>query len=280
MQSTLPLPEFSYKTIKMPTFKYINKLQGKRVLIFGGTSGIGHAVAEALLEHGAKIVISGSTTESLQRAVDRLQKAYPDVNPERIATSVCDLVQTDTLEGRLRELLKEVVSKDEQKIDHIVFTAGNRFDVAGGITGTDIPLVNSIMAVRVYAPILIAKVIATTDYVTKSASTSFTFTSGTAHTRPIKTWPVIAMMSGALQGLATGLAVELAPIRVNVVNPGLFKTELASKWVPEALEAASNMTLTKRLGQPEDIAEAYLYFMKDASVDGTALVSDNGKVVA
>ncbi|QKX59724.1 uncharacterized protein TRUGW13939_06866 [Talaromyces rugulosus] len=264
----------------MTTFKYINKLQGKRVLIFGGTSGIGHAVAEALLEHGAKIVISGSTTESVQRAIARLQKAYPDVNPERIVTAVCDLVQTDTLEDRLRELLKEVVSKDEQKIDHIVFTAGNRFDVAGGITGTDIPLVNSIMAVRVYAPILIARVIATTDYVTKSASTSFTFTSGTAHTRPRKTWPIIAMMSGALQGLATGLAVELAPIRVNVVNPGLFKTELASEWVPEALEAASNMTLTKRLGQPEDIAEAYLYFMKDASVDGTALVSDNGKVVA
>lgn len=264
----------------MTTFKYINKLQGKRVLIFGGTSGIGHAVAEALLEHGAKIVISGSSTQSVQKAVERLQKAYPDVKSDRIVTAVCDLVQTDTLEDRLRELLKEIVSKDEQKIDHVVFTAGNRFDVAGGITGTDIPLVNSIMAVRVYAPILIARVIATTDYVIKSASTSFTFTSGTAHTRPRKTWPVIAMMSGALQGLATGLAVDLAPIRVNIVNPGLFQTELASKWVPEALEGARQETLTKRLGQPEDIAEAYLYFMKDSSVDGTSLTSDNGKVVA
>lgn len=263
----------------MAGFKYLNKLQDKRVLIFGGTSGMGHAVAEALLEHGAKIVISGSNTESLQRAVGRLQKTYPDVKSDRIVTAACDLVQTDTLEARLRELLQEVASKDPQKIDHVVFTAGNQFDAAGGITGTDIPLVHDIMAVRVYAPILIAKVIATTDYINKSASTSFTFTSGTAHARPPKAWPIISMMSGALQGLATGLAVDLAPIRVNVVNPGLFKTELASKWVPEALEAARNVTLTKRLGQPEDIAEAYLYFMKDVSADGIALTSDNGKLL-
>src|ERR1700753_3429099 len=136
------------------------------------------------------------------------------------------------------------------------------------------------MAVRVFAPALIAKVISTSNYVNKSAASSFTITSGTAHVRPRKTWSIIAMISGALQGLASGLAVDLAPIRVNVVNPGAVQTELFSALPAQALDGFRETSLTKRIGLPEEIAEAYLYFMKDSSADGTALTSDNGRIVS
>lgn len=264
----------------MQVFKYLNKLQDKRVLVFGGSSGIGYAVVEALLEHGAQVTVSGSKPEKLDNIVKHLHSSYPNLKDGQINTWACDLTGFDGLEARIRETLHAASKGGEQKIDHIVFTAGDRVDVAGGITGTDIHVINSLMGVRVFAPALIARVIATSDYVNKSAATSFTFTSGTAHIRPRPTWPMVAMLSGALQGLASGLAVELAPIRVNVVNPGFVETELASGRPAEFLRKVKESTLTKKLGKPEDIAEAYLYFMKDASADGTAIVSDGGKILS
>lgn len=272
--------QFITMSYRMQDFKYINKLQYKRVLVFGGTSGIGYAVVEGLLEHGAQVTISGPKSEKLKNTVKRLHSSYPDLKDGQINTWACDLAGSDGLEARIRETLHAASNGGEQKIDHIVFTAGDRMDIAGGITGTDIRIINSLMGVRVFAPALIAKTIATSDYVNKSATTSFTFTSGTAHIRPRPTWPMVAMFSGALQGLATGLAVELAPIRVNVVNPGFVETELANNQPAENLRKVKNSTLTNKLGKPEDIAEAYLYLMKDASVDGTAIVSDDGRSLA
>lgn len=261
----------------MASLKYLNKLQDKRVLVFGGTSGIGYAVTEALLEHGACVTISGSKPEKLDITVGRLLGSYPHTKEGQIRTILCDLRQPDGLEARIHETFQVASKNGEQKIDHIVFTAGDAMDVAGGITGTNVNIINSLMGVRVFAPALIAKVIATTEYVNKSERTSFTFTSGTAHIRPRKTWPIVAMFSGALQGLASGLAVELAPIRVNVVNPGFFQTELANRLPAAVLEHNKDSSLTQRLGKPEDIAEAYLYLMKDASADGTAILSDDGR---
>lgn len=191
----------------------------------------------------------------------------------------CDLSRTDDLEERLRDLLKAVSEDGSRKIDHIAYTAGNKLDIAGGLPGTDLKVINSLMAVRVFAPILIAKVIAATDYVNKSAAASFTFTSGTAHIRPRVNYAMVAMLSGALQGLASGLAFDLAPVRVNVVNPGAIQTELWNSMPAGLIEKAKENSLTKKIAQPEDIAEAYLYFMKDPSVDGTAVTSDNGRVL-
>lgn len=263
----------------MATFNYINKLQGKHVLAFGGTSGIGYAVAEALIEHKARVTIIGSNSDRLSNTVKRLLTSYPDTKDGQVNTILCDLSQLDGLEVRIRETLRIASADGAQKIDHIAFTAGDPLHVAGGITGTDIEVINKMMVVRVFAPVLIAKVIATSDYVNISAASSLTFTSGTAHIRPRKTWPIVSMICGGLHGLASGLAVELAPVRVNVVNPGFFQTRLAARLPTEVLEKTREALLTKRLGQPEDIAEAYLYIMKDASADGTAIQSDGGKVL-
>jgi NAD(P)-dependent dehydrogenase (short-subunit alcohol dehydrogenase family) len=264
----------------MATFKFINKLQGKRVIIFGGTSGIGYAVAEALVEHSANIIITGSNTGRLQTTIQRLTASYPHVEESQISIQLCDLSNTDALEDNLRDLFKAASENGSKKIDHIVFSAGNHFDVAGGITGTDMNVIKDIMSVRAYGPIFVAKIIAKTDYVNKSDSSSFTFTAGTAHTRPRPTWSIVSMLSGGLVGLARGLALDLAPVRVNVVQPGNVHTELYERAGPAAIEVTRKSTLLKKLGQPEDVAEAYLYFMKDTAADGTFIISDSGRLLA
>ncbi|KAF2092515.1 putative short-chain dehydrogenase [Rhizodiscina lignyota] len=262
--------------------KYTNKLQDKRVLIFGATSGIGYAVAEASIEHGAKLIISGSKQERLLRTIERLKASYPDIKDDQIVPLPLDLSPVSELEQKLPEFLSAASENGTKKIDHIVFTAGDMVNLSAGIAAASYSYINSIMAIRLIAPTLIAKEIAAADYkyVNKSAQTSITLTSGTAHLRSRNGWSVVAMVSAALEGICHGLAVDLAPVRVNVVNPGVVNTELLGGAPAEIIEKFKETTLTKKLGQPEDIAEAYLYSMKDSSADGSTILSDNGKVLA
>jgi NAD(P)-dependent dehydrogenase (short-subunit alcohol dehydrogenase family) len=73
-----------------PSYKFIHKLQGKRVLIFGGTSGIGYAVAEGCIEHGSAVIISGSNAAKLQTTVERLKSSYPSLPSSQVTTHACD----------------------------------------------------------------------------------------------------------------------------------------------------------------------------------------------
>ena len=74
-----------------PRRKYTNKLHNKHVLIFGGTSGIGFCIAEACLEHGAHVTISGSNKARLDQSLSRLRNAYPDIPGSNIKGYTCDL---------------------------------------------------------------------------------------------------------------------------------------------------------------------------------------------
>lgn len=109
-------------TTTTTTSKYTSKLQSSRILVLGGTSGIGFCVAEAALEHGAHVTISGSKQPKLDTALSRLQSAYPDKH-SRLNGQTCDLSQPQSLESNLDTLLKFAAASS--KINHIVFTAGD-----------------------------------------------------------------------------------------------------------------------------------------------------------
>lgn len=101
--------------------KYTGKLADKRVLIVGGSAGLGYGVAEALLENKAGAVfISSSQQSRVDEAVEHLKKAYPSA-ADKVQGYACDLGTEETLESNVQELLKKV-----GKIDHLVYTAGDR----------------------------------------------------------------------------------------------------------------------------------------------------------
>ena len=83
----------------MSPTKYTSKLHDTRLLIFGGTSGMGFCVAEAAIEHGAHVCISGSKQYKLERALSRLQSTYPDSASE-VSGHICDLSQPDSLRAQ------------------------------------------------------------------------------------------------------------------------------------------------------------------------------------
>jgi NAD(P)-dependent dehydrogenase (short-subunit alcohol dehydrogenase family) len=259
-----------------PSYKFINKLQGKRVLIFGGTSGIGFAVAEGCIEHGSTVIISGSNPAKLEKTVQRLTTSYPDVTSSRIITEACDLSDEDKLDANIRSLLSSVTEGGKKKLDHVVFTAGDGLSIPS-LAKLDVEQLQKGRTVRNIAPAIVAKHLL--EFQEKSPNSSYTMTSGVNTTSPSPGWSVAAAVGGFVEGLTRGFAVDMAPIRVNLVSPGAIKTELFAGIPEQVAEQYKEKTLVKRLGRPEDVAEAYLYFMKDGFVTGAQVDCNGGRLL-
>ncbi len=114
-------------------------------------------------------------------------------------------------------------------------------------------------------------------------SPSLTLTSGTNAQKPMPNWTLLAAYGSAIEGLTRGLAIDLKPIRVNVVSPGAVLTELFDSIPAERREAALDGmrkgTVLGKLGRPEEVAEAYLYAMRDGFCTGKVLGSDGGRLL-
>lgn len=291
-------------------FKYASKLSNQRVLILGGTSGIGFAVAEASLEAGLLVTISSSSSSKLSAALDRLRSspAYVPSNlfaaPATTSSSsssqpslasggiprltgfTCDLSDPSTVEQSLKHLLDQSTLDGRHKFDHVVFTAGDALSL-NPISQITPAGFEKAAAVRFTAPLILAKLLALEDkYFSHSVFSSITFTGGTNTEKPSPGWSVVAAVGGALEGLVRGLAVDLKPTRVNLVSPGAVQTELFESFkekgeqsLERVLEGFKKRTLTGTVGRPEDVAEAYLYFMRDRFVTGRVLGTDGGRVL-
>lgn len=260
-------------------FKYLHKLAGHRVLIFGGTSGIGFAVAEAALEHGATVILSSSKPARVENAIQRLKDAYPDPNfHARITGYPCDLSIAEKLEENLHPLFNQATENRTALLDHIVFTAGNwvKFSTLEDLS---LEYIRNVGNVRYLAPLIIAKL--ARSYMKVVDTSSITLTSSGTHFRPPLQWTAICGFLAGLEGVTRSLAVELAPIRVNTVYPGSIKTELFDGWpqdkLPELMDKWASQNLLNKIGRPEEVAEAYVYAMKDSFATGTMITSDGGK---
>ncbi|KAH0592742.1 hypothetical protein MHUMG1_09566 [Metarhizium humberi] len=263
----------------MANFKYIHKLRNARIVIFGATSGFGFAVAEAAIEHGANVILCGSNQQRLDGATKRLEASYSESTRGQITTAVCDLADVDNLEAQLQDMFNTITNNGVSKIDHIVFTADDAH-AAPPVSKTTPNDIYLSLRLRVYSSTILAKVVAANDFLQHSPDASVTLTNGVNGHKPVKGWVVPGMASTALEGLVRGLAVDLAPVRVNLVSAGPVATELLAKLPQEYIDMYEAETLTKRLGRPEDVAEAYLYAMKDGSATGSIIFSDGGRRLA
>lgn len=263
----------------MAAFKYTNKLQNARVLVVGGSSGMGFAVAEAAVEYGAIVTIASSTQERLDSAVARLQEHARAVNvsPDTITSVKADLSNVDTIDDEAIKIL-EAATKGG-KLDHIVFSAGDSF-TQKPLEEVSVRDFQQLMMVRAMAPLVIAKYVS--KYLHISNKSSITVTGGTATWRPPRGWATIAAVGATVEGLTRGLASDLRPVRVNCVIPGAIHTEMFDRMpaehLPAILQGMAKDSILNTVGTPQEIAEAYLYSMKDTFATAITLDSSGGRL--
>ncbi|MDC7784573.1 SDR family oxidoreductase [Rhodoplanes sp. TEM] len=234
---------------------------GKAVVVLGGTSGIGLAVAQAAARDGATVVVASSRQARVDEALATL--------PAGAAGHALDL----TDETAVRDLFGRLGG-----IDHLVFTAGEQLQL-GALADTDTATAQRFFRLRYWGAVLAVKYGAASI----RPGGSIVLTSGIAGARPRPGWWLGASVCQAMEGLTRALAVELAPLRVNIVSPGVVRSPLwagMSEADREALYAGAARALpVGHVGEVDEIAGAYLYLMRQTYGTGQVLVVDGGALL-
>jgi NAD(P)-dependent dehydrogenase (short-subunit alcohol dehydrogenase family) len=234
----------------------MTSLKDKTVLIIGRGSGIARAIAVAVSDNGGRVIVAG-------RHPDDLAGAYrgTDTGIERV--DVTDESSIAALAGRIAT------------VDHVVSTASAR--ARGGFADLTASLVAASFATKVTGPLLLAK-----HFAAKlQAGGSFLFMSGATALKPAPGMLAVAATNAAVDAVTAGLAVELAPIRVNAIAPGTIDTgaydALGDDRKAALFGARSAANPARRIGTADDIAAAALAALTNGFLTGVSIPVDGGE---
>jgi len=248
-------------------------ISGQSLLVIGGSSGIGAAVAKLAAAEGVRVAIASSNPTRVANAVKKVESSVSDA---QIAGYTCDL-NSDDVESRLEKLLSDVTTATGRQLDHIVYTA-NVLNLKP-VSEVTVDYLRTSGQFGFVTPLLIAKL--APRFLNQSYQSSLTFTSGRVAEKPVKGYTMGAAWGAALFGIIRNLALDLAPIRVNVVSPGATDTEMWGNDEQRAQrrEMYSKMALLGKAGHAEEVAEAYIYLMKDSNNTGSCVSTSGGVLI-
>ncbi|KAL8841200.1 MAG: hypothetical protein Q9170_000989 [Blastenia crenularia] len=167
------------------------------------------------------------------------------------------------------------------ELTHIVFTASDKLANLV-LQEANLEVIQKAGMVRFFAPVLVAK--HGSKRLSRGPASSITLTTGTVLEKPMADWSIIPSYATGLHGMACNLALDLAPIRANLISPEAVETELWSSMTEEQMQSfkqkiGTNGTTTKRIGQPADVPEAYIYITKDRNYTGSVVHTDGGALL-
>jgi NAD(P)-dependent dehydrogenase (short-subunit alcohol dehydrogenase family) len=231
-------------------------LDGQRIVVIGGSAGIGLAVAELALDLGADVFIGSHNEERLANAVAKSQ-------------------------GRLSSALIDVADDSSTKaffdtcsgFDHLVFTAGD-WSQRKATPGKSFDLKSAKAAFDIRFWGMLRTIDAALE--TLQSEGSIILTSGLLAHRPQRGQAISSAVTGAVEHLTQALALDLAPVRVNVVVPGFIATEVWSGLSAERIDDMANGTLLRRPGRPHEAAQAYIGLMLNGYMTGQSVIVDGG----
>jgi NAD(P)-dependent dehydrogenase (short-subunit alcohol dehydrogenase family) len=231
-------------------------LAGKKVVVVGGSSGIGLATAEMAKREGADVIIAS-------RNVERLDKAAEKLNAIAIPADV-------TSDDSVANLFLR-----SGPIDHVVVTAAQL--KTGPFKTVAMEDVRATMESKFWGAWRVAQ------QAQIGAGGSLTLVSGFLSVRPRPNSAIVSAANGALESLSRALALELAPVRVNAVSPGIIDTPIRAAMPEEArrdmLAKAAAALPVGRVGAGEDIARQILGFMANGFATGSTVYIDGGALV-
>jgi len=222
-------------------------MKDKNVLIIGGSSGIGLALAKNVGLQGANVVIaSRSAFENKAKIQDARGLEH------------CECFSVDiTVEQEIHELLKKVGA-----IDHLVFTVKSPIITAPFVELNSAD-VREAFETKFWGQYNFSKL--ASRYMNEGGS--ITFSSGTLGQRPYEGFSTMSIIAGAVESLCKALAIELSPIRVNAVCPGFKTLKEMTEKIPLGLGSSAQM------------ANPYLFLINDSYITGTTIVSDGGAML-
>lgn len=231
-------------------------LAGKKIVVVGGSSGIGLATAELAKREGADVTIASRNAERLKAAAEKIG----------VIAIPADVTSDDSVSDLFRKC---------GPVDHVVVTAAQLR--TGPFKTVSMDDVRATMESKFWGAWRVARAAEIRP------GGSLTLVTGYLSTRPRSGAAIVSAVNGALESLTRGLALELAPIRVNAVSPGTIDTPIRASMP----EAARRDMLTKtaaalpvgRVGVGEDIARQILTFMAVGFATGSIVYIDGGALV-
>lgn len=236
----------------------MENLKGKKVVIIGGSAGIGLATAKSIVQKGANVIIASSNQQRIHKAL------------QEIGDQANGFVIDVTDELQVKSFFEKI-----GPFDHLIFTAGENI-MLSNVEDTALETAKNYFNIRYWGAFTAVKYAA--PFINSTGS--IVLTSGIASNRPNKGWALGASICAAMEGFTRALAMELAPIRVNIVSPGVIKTELwGSMSESERNEMYANIgnaLPVKRVGETEDIAKTFVYLLEQEYGTGQTLIIDGG----
>jgi NAD(P)-dependent dehydrogenase (short-subunit alcohol dehydrogenase family) len=231
-------------------------LAGKKVVVVGGSSGIGLATAELAKKEGADLVIASRNAQRLKSAADKI--------------GATDIAADVTSDESVADLFRKC-----GLVDHVVVTAAQLR--TGPFKTVAMDDVRATMESKFWGAWRVAR------FAEIRPGGSLTLVSGYLSTRPRPGAAIVGAVNGALESLTKSLALELAPIRVNAVSPGTIDTPIRAS-MPEAarrdmLAKTAASLPVGRVGESEDIAQQILTFMALGFATGSVVYIDGGALV-
>jgi NAD(P)-dependent dehydrogenase (short-subunit alcohol dehydrogenase family) len=252
-------------------------IAGQRIVIVGAGSGIGRSIAVAAASRGAQVALVGRRLEALEATAAQIEeRASPGATGAtgaargRWTLHVADA----TGEPDVQRLFEEVGS-----FDHLVSTASQT--AAGRIASIEPAVVTKALAAKLWAPLFLVRHGAARI----SPRGSFTFFSGFRAARPAAGSAITSMANGGLEAFARAMAVELAPVRVNAISPGIvdsgaFWERLGADGRARVFGEYAAKVPAGRVGTVEELASAALFMVASPFVTGTVLAVDGGGLLA
>lgn len=238
-----------------------NSLEGQRIVVVGGNSGMGLALCAQAMKRRGEVLIVGRSREKLEAARDRLREfGEPQLHQADVTREeeVCRLFEMTGV------------------VDHLVCTAAEIRGAYELLPQLELDALDRAIRSKVVTPILLAKHGAQR----MSAHGSITLTSGIAAYRPRPKGIAVAAINAALEGVVRAMAVEMAPLRVNAVSPGWVRTpiwnDVAGADSEQLLAAMAAQLPAGRVGTADDIAGAILFLIGNGYTTGTVLHVDGG----
>lgn len=236
---------------------FSSEIEGKKVVIIGGTAGMGLSIAKMAKFNKADVIIASRTNEKVHKIKTEFNfkgQVLDLMNEESIISFFNEMGNIDYL----------IIPGSQVKIDSLQETSKDHFEYS--------------LRSKLIGPALCCK------YAKFNKGGSITLFSGALSRRPMNGVALLGAINGGVESLVKGLALELSPIRVNCISPGLVRDTDAYLDMPEAsregmFKGFAESVPAKKVGTGDDIALATLSIMINTFITGSIIDVDGGAII-